>query len=94
MRRSTDEALSTAASTTASAASTAASMTLADLEIELTKRGATMSGPVRSQGEWRVLVFNAGLSGFGIDVELEAAVRLALADFDAEVARGFCRGEA
>jgi hypothetical protein len=70
-------------------------MTLAELEIEIVKRGVVVSSVVRYGGKWCLFVHaQDGVYGAGADDDLEAAVRQALAEYDAKRAASFCVGEA
>jgi hypothetical protein len=67
-------------------------MTLADLELELAKRGVVLAVH-RSAGRWLALV-TGEVSGTGESLELDVAVYRALAKFDEKIAQSFCKGSA
>ena len=56
-------------------------MTLAELQIELVRRGATLTMR-RKDGQWAVALLAGHSDGFGYGAELEDAITVALASFD------------
>ena len=70
-------------------------VTLAELELELVKRGIVVVSTVRRGGEWLMLVqAHDGMYGLGVDIDLDAAIRKSLGEYDGKRAATFCVGEA